>query len=64
MKIRIVGGCGSGKSYIARELSKKYGVGYYETDIWYGIEVPRTSVIPLKQGMRNWRRSSINPHGF
>lgn len=36
MKIRIIGACGSGKSYIARELSKKYGVDYYETDnlVW------------------------------
>ncbi|MEK5439246.1 MULTISPECIES: hypothetical protein [Paenibacillus] len=36
MRIRIIGACGSGKSYIARELSKKYGVNYYETDnlVW------------------------------
>ncbi|AIQ72729.1 hypothetical protein NST28_05455 [Paenibacillus sp. FSL R10-2791] len=36
MKIRIIGACGSGKSYIARELSRKYGVEYYETDnlVW------------------------------
>ncbi|HBS46146.1 MAG TPA: hypothetical protein DEA91_19770 [Paenibacillus sp.] len=36
MKIRIIGACGSGKSYIARELSKKYGVDYYQTDnlVW------------------------------
>lgn len=36
MKIRIIGACGSGKSYIARVLSKKYGVDYYETDnlVW------------------------------
>jgi adenylate kinase family enzyme len=36
MRIRIIGACGSGKSYIARELSRKYGVAYYETDnlVW------------------------------
>lgn len=36
MKIRIIGACGSGKSYLARELSNKYGVKSYETDnlVW------------------------------
>ncbi|WP_339317185.1 AAA family ATPase [Paenibacillus sp. FSL R10-2734] len=36
MRIRIIGACGSGKSYIARELSEKFGVDYYETDnlVW------------------------------
>lgn len=36
IKIRIIGACGSGKSYIAKELSKKYGVDCYETDnlVW------------------------------
>lgn len=36
MKIRIIGACGTGKSYIARELSRKYDVAYYETDnlVW------------------------------
>ncbi|WP_438349986.1 hypothetical protein ACP8HI_04775 [Paenibacillus sp. FA6] len=36
IKIRIIGACGSGKSYIAKELSNKYGVNYYELDnlVW------------------------------
>jgi adenylate kinase family enzyme len=36
MRIRIIGGCGSGKSYIARELARIYGVPCYETDnfVW------------------------------
>ncbi|WP_310831712.1 hypothetical protein [Paenibacillus pedocola] len=36
IKIRIIGGCGSGKSYIARELSGRYGIPCYETDnfVW------------------------------
>ncbi|SDN00703.1 hypothetical protein SAMN05216191_12345 [Paenibacillus jilunlii] len=36
IRIRIIGGCGSGKSYTARELSKRYGVPYFETDnfVW------------------------------
>lgn len=34
MKIRIAGACGSGKSYLARELSRQLRVPYYETDNW------------------------------
>lgn len=36
IKIRIIGACGSGKSYIARELSKKYVIEHYELDnlVW------------------------------
>ncbi|WP_379154827.1 hypothetical protein [Paenibacillus sp. sgz5001063] len=36
IRIRIIGGCGSGKSYTARELSKRYGIPYFETDnfVW------------------------------
>lgn len=40
MKIRIIGPCGSGKTYIAKELSRKYSVPYYELDnlIWNRTE--------------------------
>lgn len=36
IKIRVIGACGSGKSYISRELSKKYNLSYYELDniVW------------------------------
>ncbi|SET96935.1 hypothetical protein SAMN03159358_2909 [Paenibacillus sp. NFR01] len=36
IRIRIIGGCGSGKSYIARALSDQYGIPHYETDnmVW------------------------------
>jgi adenylate kinase family enzyme len=36
IKIRIIGACGSGKSYIAKELSKKYKIKCFETDnfVW------------------------------
>jgi adenylate kinase family enzyme len=36
MKIRIIGSCGSGKSTMARELSERYDIPYYEIDqiIW------------------------------
>ncbi|AZN42727.1 AAA family ATPase [Paenibacillus albus] len=36
MKIRIVGGCGSGKTYIARQLAKRYGIPHVQTDnlVW------------------------------
>ncbi|MBW4081515.1 hypothetical protein [Paenibacillus sp. S150] len=36
IRIRIIGGCGSGKSYTARALSKRYGIPCYETDnfVW------------------------------
>lgn len=41
IKIRIIGGCGSGKSYIARALSRKYGIPHFETDnfVWERGEV-------------------------
>lgn len=40
MKIRIIGPCGSGKTYIAKELSRKYSVPYYELDnlVWNRVE--------------------------
>ena len=36
MKIRIIGACGSGKTTLAREISKKFGISNYEIDnlIW------------------------------
>lgn len=36
IRIRIIGGCGSGKTYIARVLAERYGIPYYETDnfVW------------------------------
>ena len=36
MKIRIIGSCGSGKSYLSRNLSKKFMTPHYEIDnmIW------------------------------
>jgi adenylate kinase family enzyme len=36
MKIRIIGGCGSGKTYIARILSNKLGITHVQTDnlVW------------------------------
>ncbi|MCZ8514529.1 hypothetical protein O9H85_19300 [Paenibacillus filicis] len=36
IKIRIIGSCGSGKSYIARAISGRYGIPCYELDnlVW------------------------------
>lgn len=36
MRIRIVGGCGSGKTYISRQLAKHYGIPHIQTDnlVW------------------------------
>lgn len=36
MKIRIIGGCGSGKTFIAKQLSKQYGIPHFQTDnlVW------------------------------
>lgn len=36
MRIRIIGGCGSGKTYIAKLLSEKLGIPHYQTDnlVW------------------------------
>ncbi|MDD2979833.1 MAG: DNA topology modulation protein FlaR [Hespellia sp.] len=32
MKIHIIGGSGSGKTYLANKLSKKYGIEHYDLD--------------------------------
>lgn len=32
MKIHIIGGSGSGKSFLAEELSKEYGIPHYDLD--------------------------------
>lgn len=36
MRIHIIGGCGSGKTYIAKRLSKELGIEHYQTDnlVW------------------------------
>jgi len=36
MRIHIIGGCGSGKTYIAKKLSRKLGINHYQTDnlVW------------------------------
>lgn len=43
IRIRIIGSCGSGKSYIARECSRMLGIPHYETDnfVWERGEVQR-----------------------
>lgn len=48
MKIRIIGCSGSGKSWLARRLSQKYGIPHYDLDTiqWddraetYGVKMP------------------------
>ena len=48
MKIHILGGAGSGKSYIAKQLSQQFHIPYYDLDdlFWdrnaneYGIKTP------------------------
>ena len=32
MKIHIIGGSGSGKTYLADKLSKEYGITHYDLD--------------------------------
>lgn len=32
MKVHIIGGSGSGKSYLANKLSKEYGIAHYDLD--------------------------------
>ncbi|MFD0698017.1 hypothetical protein ACFQZT_28485 [Paenibacillus sp. GCM10027628] len=55
IKIRIIGACGSGKSYIARELSKKYGIHYYETDnlVWDRCAENRRNSIEVRDSRLN-----------
>lgn len=48
MKIHIIGGSGTGKSYIAKQISKKYNIQHFDLDniFWdntvktYGIKMP------------------------
>lgn len=48
MKIHIIGGSGTGKTYLAKELSKKYNIPHYDLDelFWdntaeqYGTKMP------------------------
>ncbi|MGY0694980.1 hypothetical protein ACW2QC_19815 [Virgibacillus sp. FSP13] len=50
MRLHIIGGAGSGKSYIAEQLSKKFNIPHYDLDhiFWdknadeYGIKAPPT----------------------
>lgn len=53
MKIRIIGPCGSGKTYIAKELSRKYNTPYYELDnlIWNRTEVQRRNSIEVRDAL-------------
>lgn len=68
IRIRIIGGCGSGKSYIARELSIKYGLPCYETDnfVWERGYVRNLRVVQrfIKTNLcleqRNYRQSLQN----
>lgn len=50
MKIRIIGPCGSGKTYIAKELSRKYNIPYYELDnlVWNRAEVQRRNPFEVR----------------
>lgn len=57
IKIRIIGACGSGKSYIAKLLSEKYDINYYELDnlVWdrsadqlrYPIEIRDSKLVEI-----------------
>ncbi|AIQ15019.1 hypothetical protein PDUR_26450 [Paenibacillus durus] len=55
MKIRIIGACGSGKTSIAKELSKRYGINYYETDnlVWERNADNRKNSIDVRDSMLN-----------
>jgi adenylate kinase family enzyme len=46
MKIRIIGPCGSGKTYVSKRLSEKLQIQYYETDniIWNRNENKKYSI--------------------
>lgn len=50
MKIRIIGGCGSGKTYIAKVLSAKLNIVHIQTDnlVWN-----RTDITKYPEEMRN-----------
>lgn len=53
MKIRIIGACGSGKSYIARECSRRLGIPHYETDnfVWERGEIQRKYPIETRDAL-------------
>jgi len=53
LKIRIIGPCGSGKTYIAKELSRKYNTPYYELDnlVWNRTEVQRRNPVEVRDAL-------------
>lgn len=64
MKIRIIGGSGTGKTYLAGKLSEKYGIERYDLDdvFWdnsgtYGIKRPEQKRTEMLDGIlekENW----------
>lgn len=45
MKIRIIGNCGSGKTFLAKALSKKFGIQHFDLDDIYWSNSAKTSGI-------------------
>ena len=65
MKIRIIGCSGSGKTWLARRLSQKYGIPHYDLDAiqWddraetYGVKMPverRTALLAEILAREDW----------
>ena len=50
MKIRIIGPCGSGKSYISKKLSERLEIPYYELDhlVWNQEEMEKRNTIDVR----------------
>ncbi len=54
MKIRIIGPCGSGKSYISKKLSEIYRIPYYELDhlVWNQEKINTRNSIADRDSMQ------------
>jgi adenylate kinase family enzyme len=58
-KIHIIGGCGSGKSYISKKLSKKLNIPYFDLDDVFWDNKQRTMGIERNPAKRNKKLLNI-----
>lgn len=52
-KIRIIGGAGSGKSYLAKKLSEKFNISHYDLDEIFWDNNSKTYGVKAKPDVRD-----------
>jgi adenylate kinase family enzyme len=58
MKIHIIGGPGSGKSFLAEQLSKEFGIQHYDLD-----KYQRDNLVEIKELLIPYSYKLINIEG-